>query len=130
MEIARDWRLQKERYSLIGEVCNCCSTKIFPKKGVCPVCSSKNFSEFKFSGKGKVYTFTVVHEPPSGFTAPYVISLIKLDEGPFVTAQLTDLDNFTIKIGMQVEMVTRKLKEDGEKGQIVYGYKFRPKLRA
>jgi uncharacterized OB-fold protein len=29
---------------------------------------------------------------------------------------------------MRVEMVTRKLREDGSEGQIVYGYKFRPLL--
>jgi hypothetical protein len=32
---------------------------------------------------------------------------------------------------MPVEMVTRKLREDGEKkGILVYGYKFRPAVRA
>jgi hypothetical protein len=29
---------------------------------------------------------------------------------------------------MRVEMVTRKLREEGEEGQIIYGYKFRPVL--
>jgi hypothetical protein len=33
-----------------------------------------------------------------------------------------------VKIGMPVEMVTRKLREDGAEGQIIYGYKFRPIL--
>jgi hypothetical protein len=31
-----------------------------------------------------------------------------------------------VEIGMPVEMVTRKLREEGEDGLIVYGYKFRP----
>ena len=44
-----------------------------------------------------------------------------------VTAQLTDVDNSDIQIGMPVEMVTRKMRNDGdERGLIVYGYKFRP----
>jgi uncharacterized OB-fold protein len=33
-----------------------------------------------------------------------------------------------IEIGMPVEMVTRKLRDDGNKGTIVYGYKFRPAI--
>jgi uncharacterized OB-fold protein len=33
-----------------------------------------------------------------------------------------------IEIGMPVEMVTRKLREEGEDGLIVYGYKFRKRL--
>ncbi|MCB0020821.1 MAG: OB-fold domain-containing protein, partial [Anaerolineales bacterium] len=53
-------------------------------------------------------------------------ALIKLEEGPIVTAQLTDMDSDELQIGMKVEMVTRKLREDGDEGMIVYGYKFRP----
>jgi uncharacterized OB-fold protein len=34
-----------------------------------------------------------------------------------------------VKIGLPVEMVTRKLTQDGAEGQILYGYKFRPLLR-
>ena len=45
-----------------------------------------------------------------------------------VTAQLTDVDHEQVKIGMRLEMVTRKLREDGPEGQIIYGYKFRPVL--
>jgi uncharacterized OB-fold protein len=55
------------------------------------------------------------------------VALIKLEEGPIVTAQLTDVDNGQVTIGQPVEMVTRKLRQDGdERGLIVYGYKFRP----
>lgn len=83
---------------------------------------------FTFSGQGEVYSYTTVQDPPEAFgeQAPYVLALIKLDEGPLITAQLTDLDaNEPIKIGDRVEMVTRKLMAEGKKGMIVYGYKFR-----
>jgi hypothetical protein len=45
-----------------------------------------------------------------------------------VAAQLTDVDAGQVSIGMPVEMVTRKMRESGEEGVIVYGYKFRPSL--
>ena len=82
-----------------------------------------------FSGKGTVYSYTTVLDAPAGFEeqAPYVLALVKLDEGPMVTAQLTDLEDEP-EIGMPVEMVTRKLRTDGDQGVIVYGYKFRPLL--
>ena len=55
------------------------------------------------------------------------VAIVALDEGPMVTAQLTDLGEEPVQIGMPVEMVTRKIREDIEKkGMIVYGYKFRP----
>jgi hypothetical protein len=50
-----------------------------------------------------------------------------LEEGPIVTAQLTDLGDKKPEIGMPVEMVTRRLQDNSdEQGIIIYGYKFRP----
>lgn len=82
------------------------------------------------SGKGTIYTFSVMYNVPQGFEEqkPYVIAIVKLDEGPMVTAQLTDISHDEVAIGMRVEMVTRKLREEGSEGQIIYGYKFRPIL--
>lgn len=89
----------------------------------------KSFPEkIPFSGMGEVYSFTVIYEAPTKFEqfVPYTVALIKLDEGPMVTAQLTDIDIDDVYIGMRVEMVTRLLSEDGERGIRSYGYKFRP----
>lgn len=82
------------------------------------------------SGHGVVYSYTLMYNVPQGFEdqKPYTVALVKLDEGPMVTAQLTDVDHAAVAIGMRVEMVTRKLREDGAEGQIIYGYKFRPIL--
>lgn len=82
------------------------------------------------SGHGEVFSFTTMYNVPQGYEdqKPYTVALIKLDEGPMVTAQLTDVDASDVKIGMRVEMVTRKLREEGDEGQIIYGYKFRPLL--
>jgi len=54
--------------------------------------------------------------------APYTIALVKLEEGPVVTAQLTDIGDQKVEIGMPVEMVTWKLRTDMEdREMIVYG---------
>ena len=76
---------------------------------------------------GTLYSWTLVQEAPEGFItqAPYRLALIKLEDGSMITAQLTDIDG-ELQIGDKVEMVTRKLTTDGERGMIVYGYKFRP----
>lgn len=81
----------------------------------------------QLSGLGEVYSYTIVTDAPEGFDeyAPYVLALVKLDEGPMLTAQLTDLGEEPA-IGMRVEMVTRRLHTEGTTGVIAYGYKFRP----
>ena len=104
--------------------------------------------DYHFSGRGEIYSFTTVYEAPEGFQdqVPYVVALVRLEEGPLITAMLTDLEqewvpeeidgeitsvmHYKVKIGMPVEMVTRKLRVSGdpERGLIIYGNKFRPPL--
>ncbi|MBO9369094.1 MAG: Zn-ribbon domain-containing OB-fold protein [Chloroflexi bacterium] len=132
MEIPRHWRLRKQRYSLVGEVCPHCQVRIFPPRDVCPSCGKEARELYTFSGRGEVYSYTTIYEAPSGFEqqVPYTVALIRLEEGPMVTAQLTDVSPEEVQIGMPVEMVTRKLRTDGdERGLILYGYKFRPRLQ-
>ncbi|MDZ4158301.1 MAG: Zn-ribbon domain-containing OB-fold protein [Anaerolineaceae bacterium] len=132
MEIPRHWRLKQQRYALLGEVCPQCETKIFPPRDVCPECGGEAKTRYAFSGEGEVYSYTVMHDAPAGYeeNTPYTVALVKLKEGPVVTAQLTDLGDTGVKIGMPVEMVTRRLRQDGdERGMLVYGYKFRPAVR-
>jgi uncharacterized OB-fold protein len=131
MEISRHWRLKKQRYALVGEVCPHCSAKIFPPRDVCPQCGKEAKNEFAFSGRGEVFSYTTIYDAPAGYEdiTPYTVALVKLIEGPMVTAQLTDLGSQPIEIGMPVEMVTRRIRQDGdERGMLVYGYKFRPLL--
>ena len=73
-----------------------------------------------------------MNDAPAGFeeNVPYTVAVVKLAEGPMVTAQLTDLGAEPVKIGMPVEMVTRRIRSDGnDRGMIVYGYKFRPVMQ-
>jgi uncharacterized OB-fold protein len=128
VSIPRNWRLQQQRYRLVGEICEHCNAKIFPPRDVCPECEAPAKTPLLFSGRGEVYSYSTVYNPARGFEefAPYAVALVRLEEGPMVVAQLTDVDADQISIGMPVEMVTRKVQSGGEEGAIVYGYKFRP----
>lgn len=123
MEVARYWRTTKQRYRLIGEADAKTGQKRLSLHGGAA-------TPTQFCGRGEVYSFTTIHAPPEGFEkfAPYLVALVRLEEGPLVTAQLTDVDVADVKIGMPVEMVTRVIREDGAdgRGMMVYGYKFRP----
>ncbi len=131
MGIAQNWRVRNQRYALVGEVCDDCGKKIFPPRDVCPYCAEPAQTPFQFSGRGEVFSHTTIYNPPVGYEqyAPYTVALVKLEEGPLVTAQLTDVASNEVSIGQPVEMVTRKIREDGPEGLIIYGYKFRPRLQ-
>lgn len=46
MEVPRNWRLNKQRYRLVGENCPHCETKIFPPRDICP---NRNCGENTFT---------------------------------------------------------------------------------
>jgi len=128
MAVPRFWREISNRYNLIGTKCGNCNKVFFPPRYICPKCRRiGKLDPYKLNGKGKIITFTVTHVAPNGFEdqAPYALAIIELDEGPRLTAQITDCDPNQIKIGDRVEMVFRRIGQDGEDGAIYYGYKAR-----
>lgn len=123
-------RTKEQRYRLKGEKCESCGEYIFPPRDICPNCRVPARAEIVFSGRGEVWSFTTMYDAPAGFQryVPYTVALVQLEEGPLITAQLTDVDPGEVKIGMPVEMVTRRIREGGEDGLIQYGYKFRERV--
>jgi uncharacterized OB-fold protein len=131
MELPRYHRLRGAYYRLEGSACSACDRRFFPPRSVCPSCKSQGLETFAFSGRGTLYSWSRVVQPPHGFAsiAPYDVGMVRLEEGPLVTAQLADTEGVALEIGMPVEMVTRTIQDAEEHGYIVYGYKFRPLLR-
>jgi uncharacterized OB-fold protein len=130
MDIPRYWRLKNQRYRLQGKKCIDCGTMSFPPRLVCQKCKSRNTQPHQFRGNGKLYSYTIIYQSTGKFDqyAPYMVALIDLEEGVRITAQLTDIKQEDIKIGMELEMVIRQIYEDGARGPILYGYKFRPPI--
>ena len=131
MELPRYHRLRGAYYRLEGSACPACGRRFFPPRAVCPSCRTAGLGTVAFSGRGTLYSWSRVVQPPRGFAsiAPYDVGMVRLEEGPLVTAQLADTEGVSLEIGMSVEMVTRRIQDAEEHGYIVYGYKFRPLLR-
>lgn len=130
MAVPRFWREISSRYNLVGTRCGSCNRVFFPPRLVCPSCRRIGKLEpQKLSGLGKIVSFTVIHVAAEGFEdqVPYVLAVVELEEGPKLTAQVTDCDPSEVKIGDEVEMVFRRMGEEGERGILYYGYKARRK---
>ena len=128
MDLARYHRLRAAYYRLEGQRCLVCGTVQFPSRSACRRCRTRALEPYRLSGRGAVHSYAEVAQAPRGFSAPYLVALVALEEGPRVAAQLTDVDAGDVTIGMPVEMVTRRIQERGPHGYLVYGYKFRPVL--
>ena len=128
MQLPRYHRLRQTFYRLEGSRCTNCERAFFPHRKLCPDCRSTNLETYLFAGSGTLYSYSQMSQSPRGFAnvGPYAVGMVRLDEGPLIMAQLTDVEGVELRIGMPVEMVTRKIQENSAHGYIVYGYKFRP----
>jgi len=126
------WRIIPQKYRLVGAKCKKCGALNFPPRKICIKCGKPaEFEEVKLSGRGKVYSYTIIergstvfeHAEEARVGGAFPVALVELEEGVRVLGQLTDCDPSEVKLGMEVEMVFRRIYEQDI---IRYGYKFRP----
>lgn len=128
LQLPRDWRRQPERYRLLAGRCLDCGRVSVPERPVCPGCGGTRVETVRLTGKGEVYSFAIMYKAPDSFErqVPYVVALVRVDEGALISAQITDVDPDDVTVGMPVEAVFRQWRQFGPDGHVVYGYKFRP----
>ncbi|MEM1198412.1 MAG: Zn-ribbon domain-containing OB-fold protein [Pseudomonadota bacterium] len=92
---------------LVMQKCDGCSAYRFFPSYVCSNCGSDADAWGTCSGRGTIYSLTVVHRAPSpAFRAivPYVVALIDLEEGPRMMANIVGDDRLDAAIGDRVEV--------------------------
>ena len=95
-------------HELLLQRCTQCSELQFYPRIICTKCASEKLEWVNASGKGKILTFTIVRRPVSEAYAadvPYVVALIKLDEGPTMMSNVVDCDPESLQTGSPVELV-------------------------
>ena len=93
---------------------------------MCKKCGSEDIDDAEMPQSGKILTYTVLHEPLPGFEAqaPMVLAVVLLDNGARVLSQVVDSPEDSVKTGAKVRATLRRVRVDGDSGQIVYGFKF------
>ena len=122
------------RYGLVAKQCKECGLINFPPRPVCLSCGGGGFDNKKLSGKGKVYTFSILakgggpaeFDDQQNMTGAYAVAIVEFEEGPRVIGQLTDIDPLpeNIKIGMEVKTTLRRSYD--QEGVVRYSFKFKP----
>jgi uncharacterized OB-fold protein len=90
---------------LLLQRCAACGAYRHPPSPVCPKCLGEKHEWVASSGRGTVYTFTVVREMRArGWDkmVPYVLAVIELEEGPRMLTNLVDVAPEAVAIGMPV----------------------------
>ena len=92
---------------LLVQTCNACENRQLPWGPCCPRCLSQDLGSMRASGRGTVFSFTVVRQaihPNFSATVPYVVADVELEEGPVMTTNVTDRPVEAVYIGMEVEV--------------------------
>lgn len=95
------------RGELVLQRCRACGVVQHRPRGLCATCLSDDIEHFVASGRGSVYTYSVVRQnqmPAFAKAVPYVVSYVQLEEGPQLLTNIVGCDPDDVSIGMAVEV--------------------------
>ena len=93
---------------LLVKRCTACGESHHYPRPLCPFCGSDRTEWREASGRGSVYSYSVMRRAP----VPYALAYVTLDEGVTMMTNIVDCDLDAIRIGQSVRVVF-KATEDG-----------------
>ena len=110
------WDAAKE-HRLVIQRCKDCGYYNHPPKPACDICQSENLEFEQVSGKGKIYSYTTMHQrnvPGYEEEVPYLNIAVELDEQPDLI-MITNLIGGTVddvRMGLPTEVVFQEVNDD------------------
>jgi uncharacterized OB-fold protein len=101
------WQAAAE-HRLVVQRCTGCGHTRLPPAPVCPECRSAGSDWKQVSGRGEIYTYTVVHRPiAAGQQLPFVIAVIALEDagGVRMISNVVGARLEELAVGLPVELV-------------------------
>ena len=114
-----------KRHVLSLQKCQDCGSLRLPSL-ICWNCLSMDSEWVTMSGRGRVYTWTLIYQRyHPGFVEeiPYNVAIVELEEGPRLVTNIVRCSNEDLRIGMEVEVVFEDVTEE------ITLPKFRPTLQ-
>jgi len=88
--------------------CQDCGFYLHPPQPICPIDRSKRLAPEAVSGRARVASFTINHQPwMPGLELPYVVAIVEIVEQPSVrlTTNIVNCEPGAVRIGMPVRVV-------------------------
>lgn len=106
-EACREGRLTIQR-------CQACGAYAFYPVYMCPQCTGLDLAWTEVSGRGSVYSCTVVERPATPAyrdDVPLAVALIELDEGPVMMSNVVGADPYSVRIGDRVRVAFKPMSD-------------------
>ena len=92
-------------HNLTVQKCNECGVMVFIPQAFCRQCLSEDLTWQDATGRGHVYSYTVVWRPQTpAFDVPYVVAIIDMEDDYHMLSNITDCEPDEVSIGMPVEV--------------------------
>lgn len=93
---------------LVAHECKECGALYFDRRNACAQCGARTFGSRDLAPTGVVRSFSIIHQAAPGVPVPYVSSVVELDGGGAVKANVlnTEPDPDHVKLGMKVKLTT------------------------
>jgi uncharacterized protein len=107
------WEAAREGRLLLRHCGDCGATTYYPRT-FCPRCWSENVTWQQASGRGTLYTWSVIYsndQPPFRDRVPYVAAIVELEEGPRMMTNVVDCDHDALRPDMPVELRFMEISE-------------------
>jgi uncharacterized OB-fold protein len=100
------WFDQIDQGVLTVPRCTACEHRFLYPRLCCPACGSRAVELIAASGRGVVDSFVVNHRGPGPFAdeVPYVLALVRLQEGPRLMAHVLVTDPTEVRVDLPVEV--------------------------
>ena len=108
------WEAAKQGRLLI-KACNACGEVHHYPRPFCPTCWSEDVEWREVSGRGTIYTYSIVFRndlPPFNEWSTYVPAIVELEEGPRLMTNIVETDAGSLRVGMPVEVRYRDLNDE------------------
>ena len=102
------WAAAREGKFLIRACTDCGKAHWYPR-AICPHCFSDKTEWKEGSGRGTIYSVSVMKRAPE----VYAVAYVTLEEGPTMMTNIVDCDFDTVAIGQKVTVTWRPTKDDG-----------------
>jgi uncharacterized OB-fold protein len=112
---------------LEANACTACGAVFFDRRNACARCGKLEFTREALATTGTLRSFTIVHRAAPKVPVPYVSSVVELDGGGVVKANLVDAgaEPDKIDLGMRVRLTTFVCGRD-EEGTEAVAFGFTP----
>lgn len=91
---------------LMAAECVECGTLLLPPKPMCTKCLSTNLNWIEISGEGKLLSYTIIYIAPEKFQdmVPYIVGIVKFDNGLRLPGMIRGVKHEDIKVGMYLKI--------------------------